>query len=191
MSDPETVYNNVERKRELVESLKNLQGFYLAASDALDKKAWDILRVTTATFGIVSAIQINLVSDNTPGLFWAGLLGVLILYSLQVREVLATIRPTSWALVPGVEDNDFRYETLVDKYVATAGEHISEDDYLNQLIADYIGCIDVHDNTTIRHGSIQKIEKNNKIKAQHVNQAAKLLGGIIAALILLGFAASV
>lgn len=43
MTNPLTLYNNPSRKREIVESLKNLETFQLEAANALDKKAWDVL----------------------------------------------------------------------------------------------------------------------------------------------------
>lgn len=103
--------------------------------------------MTSATFGIVSAIQINLVSDKTSPYFWIGLGGVLFLYLLQVREVLAAIGPREWSIVPGGENGDTRYETIMEKFIASNGEPLSDDEYLNQLIADYVGSIDVNDSS--------------------------------------------
>lgn len=184
------LYNNVERKREIVAGLQGLQDFQLKAAESLDSKAWNILNVTSATFGIVSAILSSLVSDKTPALFWLGLVAVLGLYLIQVYTIFQAIKPIQWFIVPGAEPVT-RYDTLMNKYIASENLPLTEDEYLNQLIADYAGNLSIKDGETTVFGSIQKIEANNRRKADSIRMSALLIGIIIATLIGLSFALSI
>lgn len=177
------------RKQELVAALKELQDFGLRASDNLDQKAWNILSVSSATFGIVTAIQISLITDKTPSTFWLGLIVVLIFYLLQVRHVLEAIKPVEWSIVPGAEPY-LSFENLIKKYVEDDNVKISNHEYYNQLIADYAGNIDVKDRKTLILGSIQQIQEQNRLKSDHIKSAAQYLGYIIAGQILLSFIAA-
>lgn len=110
-------------------------------------------------------------------------------YLLQVREVLAVIVPFSWPIVPGVGNVTNPYNAWLEKYVATADESLSEDDYLDQLVADYVGHSDLQKPDEYTPGVLQLIEQQNKVKANHIKSAAKCLTLIVFMLISLGIIA--
>lgn len=179
------VYHNTDskdiivRKHEIVESLERNLQFSREAAYKLEEKAWEILRVTSASFGIISALEITLTKGNLGPGFWLALAFVLVLYLLQVREVLQAVTPMSWRLVPGTSDGNPRFDSLVQKYV----QEISSGMYLDKLIVDYVGKLDEH--SQIQLGAIQHTENNNLKKAKHVRMAAKLLSAIIVGLVVM------
>jgi hypothetical protein len=173
------VYRNIERKRELVAMLKTLLEGLETANDALDKKAWDILSVTSATFGIVSAIEITQKVPSSGLRFWVASAVVLGLYLWQVVEVLAAVGPMTWHKVPGGARGQLSFEVLLKKYILPE----DEDEYLNKLIVDYVGKVDPENRDEIIPGAIQQHQKNNEKKAKHVRKAGWLLGFIVAGLI--------
>ena len=84
-----TLYNKPERKRELVVQLEAMLVEYRKASDTLDSKAWEILKVASATFGVVSALEITLSTGTLQLQFWLALLFALLVYSWLIFEVLS------------------------------------------------------------------------------------------------------
>ncbi len=180
MSNTSEVYNNIDRKRELVESLKEVLEAQFEAAEALDTKAWNVLSVTSATLGIASSIQVILIGKSAELSFWIGLAVVLFLYLWQVREVLAAVKPLTWHLVPGVADGEISFRKLMEKYVGT-----DESTYLNKLIVDYAGKIDPDNEDRLLPGAIQVALSNNVVKKKHIIRAARLLGAIIAGLIIM------
>jgi hypothetical protein len=183
-SDELEVYRKIERKQELVDSLKELLNVQLEASETLDNKAWEILKVTSATVGLVSALEIT-ISEGTVGkYFWAGLGVVLVLYFLQVVAVMLVVRPREWRLVPGGEDGVTRYDTLLKKYV-----YPDDSVYLNQLIADYVGMKNPNEGKEPLLGAIQVAQRHNKQKGWWLVVEAVLLGLIVAGLVIMAIAA--
>src|SRR5688500_12864227 len=183
MSTQPSLYHNPERKRELIGLLKAQHEYLLEVSKELDEKAWEILRVTGGTFGIVSGLFITLVAPKAPSIFWIGMASILGLYLIQLQQVMQVISPRQWPLIPGGSGGGLSYESLLDKYFLLNPE---EDDFLNQLIADYAGNFDVNNNNIFVDGAIQKVEANNAVKAKRVRLASLLLGVIIASLVSLG-----
>lgn len=189
MTDNIEPYNLVKRKRELVESLQIILGRQLEASEKLDEKAWEILRITSATFSIVTSLQIILAKDNIGVAFVFSLIVILVLYLFQVSEVLNATAPRDWGLVPGTHDGKLNYEALRDKYILRYDEKIStytlldEEVYLDKLIVDYAGKLkNPPDNDEILLGVIAIAQNYNKDKAKHIRYATILLGVIILAL---------
>jgi len=179
MTDQESVYNNPKRQRELIGMLeKRLQSKFETAN-ALDKKAWDILGVGSATLGVVSVLQIVGIDDLT-ALFWVGLVVVLLTYLLLVYEVLGVIAPMVWSGVPEpLEWSPDQWNEFLDKYM------IPEDrDYLYTLFMDYLG-------SRQKRGALQIAEDNNREKAKHIRRASRTLGALIVGLIVMAILASI
>ncbi|HMN12690.1 MAG TPA: hypothetical protein PKD55_10250 [Bellilinea sp.] len=184
MTEPTEVYSNIERKRELVDALKQLLADQMDASEVLDNKAWEILKVTSATFGLVSALEITLSSASVGNLFWVILAGVMLLYLCQVEAVMRVIRPRDWRLIPGGEDGVTTYNTLLPKYVAP-----DESTYLDQLIVDYAGGPNPKNEADILPGAISVAQAHNEDKAKWVRRAARLLSWIVVGLIVMAVVA--
>lgn len=185
MTEPTEVYSNIERKRELVDALKQLLADQMDASEILDNKAWEILKVTSATFGLVSALEITLSSTSIGNLFWVILAGVMLLYLCQVEAVMRVIRPRDWRLIPGGEDGITTFNTLLPKYVAP-----DESTYLDQLIVDYAGGPNPKNQEATLPGAISVAQANNREKAKWIGKAAVLLALIVVGLILMAVVAA-
>ncbi len=184
MNNHEQVYHNPTRKRELIEMLKNQLEFQQRAGDVLDDKAREIFRLSSAFFGIISGLFLSFVIDSPPDLFWVGMLVTLFLYVMLVVQVLIITLPAKWSLVPGpMPKEKYSYESLLKKYLF---HNSDENDYLNQLIADYVGNYDHNDADKFIDGAIQKTEIINQKKARRLSVASILLTLIILSLILLG-----
>jgi hypothetical protein len=177
-----TLYNKPERKRELVVQLEAMLVEYRKASDTLDSKAWEILKVASATFGVVSALEITLSTGTLQLQFWLALLFALLVYSWLIFEVLCVISPQEWRLVPGTEQGVLSYEDLVIKYVP-----IDDNKYLDKLIVDYAGKKDPDNPNKLLSGAIQHTESLNSYKGKHIKRAAVSLAILIALLIAMAF----
>jgi hypothetical protein len=205
MTEPNAVYHKVERKQKLVDDLQKLLDIQLANADILDNKAWEILKVTSGTVGLVSALEITLTKGIVGQSFWFGLAAVLVFYVLQIVVLMRAVQPRQWPTVPGGEGGDLHYDILMERYVLP-----DDNDYLNQLIADYVGIKDSdlptdHSNNKSKFhlfktshfwhslcknreelekdkslpGVIQKAQALNNEKAACLRVAAKLLGFIV------------
>lgn len=183
-SEVQEVYRNVGRKEKLVDSLKELLSAQMEAAETLDNKAWETLKVTSATFGLVSALEITVTAGTVGKYFWVGLGIVLVLYFLQVMVLMWTIRPRQWRLVPGGKDGVTRFDTLLKKYVS-----IDDSVYLDQLIVDYVGVKNPKEGEEPLIGAIQAAQAHNKEKGQCLIVAAALLGLIVAGLVVLAILA--
>jgi hypothetical protein len=186
MTDEAGVYHKADRKRELVSLLKELLDTQVKASEVLDKKAWDILAVASATFGIAGAIEFALKSSSAGISFWIGVVAVMDLYFCLVVEVLQAIGPRVWWHIPGTADGKLSYEGLLLKYIAPT----EENEYLDKLIVDYAGMKDPDQNGHIVNGAIQQAQANNEAKAIHILRAGQLLGAIVIGLTVLPFLAT-
>jgi len=180
---PEVYAKKTERMRELVGSLKELLEAQVNAAEALDKKAWDILNVTSATFAIGTAVVSN--KTNLQPAFWVAFAGVIVAYLFLVGEVWFTIQPIEWMYVPGATNDRDKF---LETYVAP-----SDWRYLDELIIGYTGKTEKDATGKEKHekGAIETAIDNNKKKAKHVRWAGFLLGmivlGIVSMFFLSGF----
>lgn len=182
MTDNQEVYHKPERKRELIRSLQNSLDAQLKASEELDSKAWQIMGVASATFGIAGALIFTNKDFPAGASFKWGVLAAIVLYLCLLVEILQTIKPLMWHSVPGGEDGKISFESLLEKYIYPE----TEDEYLDKLIVDYVGKETPH----VVGGALQHAQDNNAKKSEHIRRASLLLGMIILALAVLPFLAS-
>lgn len=123
----------IQLKRQLVDRLAELHSQSLANADILDGKAWEILRTTSAIFGIVTTLQVVLGGTANKTVLWIFIAIALVIYILQIIFVMLCIRPRNVRYVPGV--GELSYENIVGKYAF----NIDEETQLDKLIVDYAG----------------------------------------------------
>ncbi|MBX3084737.1 MAG: hypothetical protein KF716_24090 [Anaerolineae bacterium] len=180
--------NKAERKRELVQMLSKILDQQHGNADILDKKAWDILNVASASFGIGAVFQIAQVKLVLMSPFTGVLLIVLLFYLQLFRDVLAVIRPMNWRFVPGGATGQMKYTELMQKYIAP-----DDDEYLHKLIVDFIGkdeMTNVPSDYNSLSGAIQIAMLNNEAKSRHLLRAIRSFGIIIVGLIVMAFVAT-
>jgi hypothetical protein len=118
MADKLKLYNDVKRKRELVESMQKILELQLSAAEVLDGKAWELLKVSSATFGLGAVLEITLTEGKLGAAFWVVLSIVLVCYIVQSILVILVVRPRKWGLVPGVPPGtELLFETLLPRYM--------------------------------------------------------------------------
>lgn len=178
------VYNKPERKRELIKLIVDIEDNIHSASKALETKAWELLRVASATFGIVATFQVALVGDEVNPTFWLMLIFVLMCYIILVYWVIQAVRPHDWQYVPGTENHELVFESLLKKYV-----YHDENEYLDRLIVDHIGKFNGENNQSIIKGALQKNKKINDQQANAVRWATYWLVALIGGLILMAIIA--
>ena len=186
MGENKSIYENAERKRELLGMLRDQHIAMTHATGVLEQKAWRVLEVTSGTIGIVSGLLITTIGTDAPINFWIGVGALLFLYIIQLRQVLEAIKPMKWPQIPGSkEDGTLSFEGLMEKYFE---QNPKEDGFLNQLIADYAGHQDINNKERFVLGGLQKTEANNRVKAKRLRLASLLLGVIVSGLIGLSIA---
>jgi hypothetical protein len=181
MTDTETdnaIWQKPDRKRELVAQLQRINQHHYEAADALDKKAMELLRYSSAFLAIVITISVSIAQtknngDDVSTYFIIGFLILLILYVAHVFYVLFVVTPMEFAHVPGVPtaDNEVYYETMMLKYIRPE----TDDAYLDKLIVDYVGVQETVDGEGPFDGAIQINQKQIRRKADQVEQAKRLL----------------
>ena len=66
------------------------------------------------------------------------------LYICQAHHVFQVIKPREWPLVACIHNEHLSYDAITEKYI-----ECGMNGYLNQLIADYSGNIDISDEKKI------------------------------------------
>lgn len=173
-----TIWQKPDRKRELIAQLERINQHHYEAADALDKKAMELLRYSSAFLAIVITISVTIAQtrDNEGDVstyFIIGFLILLILYVVHVFYVLVVVTPIEFAHVPGVPtaDNEVYYETMMLKYIRPE----SDDAYLDKLIVDYVGVQETVEGEGPFDGAIQFNQQQIRRKADQVEQAKRLL----------------
>lgn len=175
MNIQEKVYNKTERQRELIDYFQVMLKAKLESSLALDKKAWDLLSVASATVSIVLTLQALVIREdikNLEGTFLIGLASVLGFYTILLILVLLVVAPKTYQLAPAIPTKHLSFDKWEKDYLKKE----NEEEYLAQIIADFIG-------DGITDGAIQKGERNNNLKAQLLRGATLTLGLTIIALV--------
>lgn len=156
------IYDKPTRKKELVELLKKQLDFHESASDALDSKAMELLKFTSALLGLFSVFQTSLARGRSDVV-----LVLLGFYVLQAVLVMLAVRPRQWRAIPGSPQGEISYEVLMQDYVS-----LDDSRYFDQLIADYAGAGG-------KIGAIQLAQRHNQAKGRRIFVAAVLLCLII------------
>jgi hypothetical protein len=105
----------------------------LETADNITERAWNILRYTGTTFGILIAIvSINKDSLNI-AIFFAGLILTIIAYAIQILLMWQVVKSRNYTIPPGTPNQHFTYEQFLAAYV-TAPVH----EYRSQVISDYL-----------------------------------------------------
>ncbi len=163
--------------------LQRTLDYQLSSADVLDKKAWDILSVTSATLGIVQAILVSLKHGQLSAWFQVGLFAILVFYGIQIVEVWMVVRPRKWRIVPGLERGELHYEGLLEKYLSSEIEGAHYD----LLIVDYAGKRDPEKPGKFVSGAIQTAIEFNNSKTRHLGWATALMGVVIILLVVMTF----
>lgn len=195
MTSESILYNDEIRKKELVEQLSKILDQQLTATEVLDSKAWELLKITSATFGLVSAVEITLTKGQVSAGFWLTLAFVLFCYIVQSILVILVIRPRKWKLVPGVPRGPLLFETFLPNYLAEYDEvkqqyvPMNENGYLDQLLTDYLGRKNPDKPKEIELGAIAVAQGHNEIKARLIVWISGLLAAITIGLIFMAIVA--
>lgn len=180
MEDHFILYRGKEiRKKELIGMLQGQLDQIHDSSEVLEKKAWELLTLTSGAFGVITAFQISFTNLVKLQLFPLLITVVLVFYILFVREVIIIVSPREWPMVPGVDpEKQLSYETLLSKYIP-----IDDDKYLDKLIVDYVGKND--EDGTYLPGAVQIAQDINRLKSDSVNRAVVLAAIVVGSVILL------
>jgi hypothetical protein len=196
MSEQLELYSNTERKSDLLNRLAKILDEQMNAANVLDAKAWELFKVSSATFGLVSALQITITGGDVKTAFWGVLAIVFTLYIIQSILVIITVKPMTWWQVPGVAaDQKLLFHTFLKKYMVEfdfqAGRWVYLDDsrYLDQLLTDYLGMEDRDDPTKTKKGAIEVAQQNNKLKSILITISSGLLAAIVAGLVIMAIVA--
>jgi len=173
--DTQPDYNIIDRKKDLIERLERYAQFNRDAGDLLDQKLWRVFNSTGLIFAIYTGVLgfgADLISNP---IIIVGLAFAVIVFLLLVRFVSIGVRADSWEFTPGVEEgNPFTYEWLMDKYVIRAeDDYYTEEEYLNQIIADYAGNYDVEQR------DIDDTDINDESEAEVTENEPQIIPGVI------------
>jgi hypothetical protein len=195
METQDKLYINAARKKDLVEKLERILVQQRSSAAVLDNKAWDILKTSSATFGLVSTVEIILLKGPVNVSFRTIFSFVLICYILQSILVLLVIRPRKWGLVPGTPNHELSFSAFMKNYLieydGQSREFIPKDDdrYYDQLLTDYLGHKDSNNPKQITKGAIAIAQAHNSQKAKLIMGISFLLVVVVVGLVYMAIAA--
>lgn len=161
-----------EHKLHLISALHTVLVTNMNTGPALDDKAWNILRFTSAAFGVAIAIA-TLNKDTIDGtLFALGLIVALFIHMLQMWFLWKAIQPHEYVMPPGVPSENFSIDDFDSRYYT-----VTTEDYLFYLVVDYIG-------TDKLPGAIQMAQAVNAKKTTYLNLMTLCLMATISVLII-------
>jgi hypothetical protein len=139
-------------KRTLANDLRAALQTRLEFSDAIEKKAIELFKFSSAILGIASGLGISLTNlPNRSYLLW-GFVILAIIYILQIVSLWLVLRPSTYTIPPGLPRVTDTYDSFIEDYIGDG-----EQGYLDQIIIDLAGIDDIS-------GAIEDAEDTNRKK---------------------------